>query len=118
MLKLSLNRRHLARTIWCVQGFMLLCEAAWIILFRVIHPAAGSWLEFLVPYARLLGGNSRFTFPLGLSALVFDAKLSRQPGNPSQPVHIWLFSGILAFALLWGIGALVVIILAILFSWH
>jgi hypothetical protein len=97
---------------------MLLCEAAWIVLFRVIHPASGSWLEFLIPYLRLLGGNSRFIFPLGLTALVIDIRLSRRAVSPSQPMHIWLFGGILVFALLWGIGALLVIIFAILFSWH
>jgi hypothetical protein len=98
---------------------MLLFELAWLIIVYVIHPSPGSFLEAMPQYLRMLGGNSRFTFPVGIVALVIDRVLSaRVLGGESTPTGLWLVRGIVVFVLLWGLGALVVIALAFIFSWH
>lgn len=97
---------------------MLLCEAGWIVITRHLYPPSGSLLEALAPYLRLLGGSARFTFPIGIVTIVMDFMLSKTQGTASSPTHVWLLRAILIYALLWCIGAFVVIILAILFSWH
>jgi len=119
MQKSPLARRDTARAIWIVQALMLLFESAWLIIVNVIHPPPGSVLEAMPQYLRMLGGNSRFTFIVGIAAFVIDRVLSaRQPGGQSSTPGAWLIRGMVAFVLLWSLGALVVIALAFIFSWH
>ncbi len=118
MQKRWLSKREIVRTIWVVQAIMLLCEAGWIIITRHLYPPSGSLQESLAPYLRLFGGSARFTFPIGVVAIVMDFMPSRTEGMASSTTHVWLPRAILIYALLWCIGAFVVTILAIFFSWH
>jgi hypothetical protein len=120
MQKPLLSRRDAARAIWVVQATTLVFEGAWLAIVHFIHPPPGSFLESMPQYLRLLGGNSRFTFLIGVTAFVIDRLLSarQQRDGATSPVRVWLIRGILAFALLWGTGALVVIVLAFIFSRH
>ncbi len=113
-----ITRRALARLIWVVQTVMLFAEGSWLVIVKLIHPAPGSLLEQLPQYLRMIGGNSRFIFPIGLIALTVDLAQSGRPSNDRRTGVQWAILGLAAFAALWAIGAIVVVVLALIFTWH
>ena len=119
MWKLYTTKKFLARIAWMVQGAMLLSEASWLAIVYLVRPRPGSFLLLLPQYLIMLGGDSRFTFPIGLLALIVDRALPAEPALARQWTPLGrIIAGAITFLVLWLIGAVIIIVLAITFSWH
>lgn len=114
-----LSNRNFFRVVWIVQACMLTFESAWLAIVYVVRPAPGSVLESLPQYLRILGGNSRFTLPIGVFAFLRDYVLSKRAVSEESDAGLaWIGISALTYSGLWVIGALVVVVLAFTFSWH
>ncbi|GEM_PF-2752111 len=114
-----LAKQFVARIFWVVYLIMLLFEIAWMIIVYFVQSPSGSFLEQLPQYFRLLGGNSRFTLPVFMLALIADKIFPDEQALETRRTMFGRFlSGLIIFAMLWGLGALVVIMLAVGLSWH
>jgi len=111
--------KFVARTILVVQGGMLLCELVYYITFRSIPPTSGLIQSGFLHYFHILGGSSRFTFPILIAALAIELSL---PSEQDLALHRTMMGrlivALVVFIGLQLIGWVTFVALVLLLSWH